>query len=518
MRRRFFPAVVIAAFPLFVGCGGGGGGGAAVVATTPLKVELSWAARSRVIAGPASARSAVISLQQGNPSTGGSIQFPVINRQDDPATYRQSYLSPTAVRPGPNLITVVFYADKDGAGAVVGVASKAVNIASDGTGTGDILTVAKVQSVSVIAPSFRTVGQSGELTVSALDGNGSAVAVSPGSATFALQSGGDYLALTADGKYTAKAVGSATLNATLDGKTSPTVTLESRAPGATTAILLAGQSVKLGESKALSVSFTNPDGTPLSVDPSQITFETVSGADVAQVAAGGTLTGQKVGTIRLKVKIPGAESVATPVSVVPAGAITVTLSPLQNVAVAETKALQVSVKDGAGADIPLGTEGIQFALTRGSEALSVSTAGSATGVATGYGIVTATVAGSTSAPQAVFVGTIVTSGSGLKYLEKVVGSGAAPVVGKSATVNYTGSLLNGTIFDSSLNPGRTPYTFPVGVGAVVPGFDEGVRGMKVGGKRLLILPPDLAYGASGVGSIPPNSTLIFDLELLSVEL
>lgn len=430
MRRRIFPAVVVAALPFFVGCGGGGGGSTAVAITTPLKVDLSWAARSRVISSPASARSAVIFLQQGAALDGGSVQFPAIDRQDSPAAYTQSYVSPQYVRPGPNLISVVFYADKAGAGAVVGVASKAINIANDGTGTGDILTVGKVQTVSVVAPSVRTLGQTGELSVSAVDGNGAPVAVSSGSASFTVESGGDVLEVTADGKYTAKAVGVAKLHANLDGKTSATVT----------------------------------------------------------------------------------------VTVVPTGAITVTLPALQNLAVAETKPLQVSVKDGVGADVPLGTGGIQFTLVRGSDALSVTGAGSATGAALGYGVVRATVAGTASAPQAVFVGPIVTTGTGLKYIEKTVGSGAAPVVGKNVTVNYTGSLLDGTIFDSSLNPGRTPFTFPAGVGYVVPGFDEGVMGMKVGGKRLLIIPSDLGYGARGQGStIPPNSTLIFDLELLSVE-
>jgi FKBP-type peptidyl-prolyl cis-trans isomerase len=85
-------------------------------------------------------------------------------------------------------------------------------------------------------------------------------------------------------------------------------------------------------------------------------------------------------------------------------------------------------------------------------------------------------------------------------------------------VNYTGSLENGTVFDSSLNPGREPFTFTLGVGSVIKGWDLGVKGMKVGGKRKLTIPPELGYGDQGAGDvIPPGATLIFDVELLEVE-
>jgi len=99
----------------------------------------------------------------------------------------------------------------------------------------------------------------------------------------------------------------------------------------------------------------------------------------------------------------------------------------------------------------------------------------------------------------------------------VVGEGAEAVKNSIVSVNYTGLLTDGTKFDSSLNPGRTPFRFTVGAGQVIRGWDEGVAGMKVGGKRKLTIPPSMGYGSQDMGVIPPNSTLIFEVELLAVE-
>ncbi|ANA39943.1 MULTISPECIES: FKBP-type peptidyl-prolyl cis-trans isomerase [Geobacter] len=110
----------------------------------------------------------------------------------------------------------------------------------------------------------------------------------------------------------------------------------------------------------------------------------------------------------------------------------------------------------------------------------------------------------------------VTTASGLSYVDLVAGSGAAPVAGKPVKVHYTGWLENGTKFDSSVDRGE-PFVFTIGAGEVIPGWDEGVMSMKVGGKRRLIVPPQLGYGAAGAGGvIPPNATLIFEVELLDV--
>jgi peptidylprolyl isomerase len=110
----------------------------------------------------------------------------------------------------------------------------------------------------------------------------------------------------------------------------------------------------------------------------------------------------------------------------------------------------------------------------------------------------------------------VKTASGLSYTDIVVGKGAAPTSGKEVTVHYTGWLEDGKKFDSSLDSGH-PFVFRIGAGQVIPGWDEGVMSMKVGGKRKLIIPSPLGYGAAGAaGVIPPNATLIFDVELLDV--
>ena len=110
----------------------------------------------------------------------------------------------------------------------------------------------------------------------------------------------------------------------------------------------------------------------------------------------------------------------------------------------------------------------------------------------------------------------ITTPSGLTIEELVVGSGAAAASGQKVSVHYTGWLTSGAKFDSSKDRGD-PFIFPLGKGHVIKGWDEGVQGMKVGGKRKLTIPPALGYGARGAGGvIPPNATLVFEVELLAV--
>jgi len=126
-----------------------------------------------------------------------------------------------------------------------------------------------------------------------------------------------------------------------------------------------------------------------------------------------------------------------------------------------------------------------------------------------------------AAPAAAEDAAAQTTASGLKIIDTTVGTGATPKAGQTCVMHYTGWLYEdgkkGQKFDSSVDRGQ-PFEFQIGVGQVIGGWDEGVASMKVGGKRTLIIPPDLGYGARGAGGvIPPNATLIFDVELLDVK-
>jgi peptidylprolyl isomerase len=126
-----------------------------------------------------------------------------------------------------------------------------------------------------------------------------------------------------------------------------------------------------------------------------------------------------------------------------------------------------------------------------------------------------------TAAMAQGAGKPVTTPSGLQIIDSKVGTGASPKAGQTCVMHYTGWLYEngakGKKFDSSVDRGE-PFEFPIGRGQVIAGWDEGVASMKVGGKRTLIIPPALGYGARGAGGvIPPNATLIFDVELLGVK-
>jgi len=135
--------------------------------------------------------------------------------------------------------------------------------------------------------------------------------------------------------------------------------------------------------------------------------------------------------------------------------------------------------------------------------------------------VTLLVNGSAQAPPAKNPGQTTSPQKGsssmeLQSTDETVGTGAEAVAGKSVTVNYTGTLTDGTKFDSSYDRNQ-PFTFTLGGGQVIKGWDQGVVGMKVGGKRKLVIPPSLGYGSQAQASIPANSTLVFEIELLDVK-
>jgi len=120
-------------------------------------------------------------------------------------------------------------------------------------------------------------------------------------------------------------------------------------------------------------------------------------------------------------------------------------------------------------------------------------------------------------PTQIDEGKFTTTDSGLKYYDIKTGTGDSPAAGQIVVVHYTGWLEDGTEFDSSVDSGQ-PFSFQLGAGDVIPGWDEGVATMKVGGKRQLIVPASLAYGEAGAGNvIPPNATLIFEVELIEIQ-
>lgn len=110
----------------------------------------------------------------------------------------------------------------------------------------------------------------------------------------------------------------------------------------------------------------------------------------------------------------------------------------------------------------------------------------------------------------------ISSDTGLQYEDVVVGSGVEAKPGMLVSAHYTGTFQDGTVFDSSVTRGQ-PFEFTLGQGQVIKGWDEGIQGMKVGGKRKLVVPPELGYGSAGIGPIPPNATLNFEVELVDAK-
>jgi FKBP-type peptidyl-prolyl cis-trans isomerase len=151
-----------------------------------------------------------------------------------------------------------------------------------------------------------------------------------------------------------------------------------------------------------------------------------------------------------------------------------------------------------------------------NQTLAASTGTAQVGTSTSQA---ATLAAVPTAQGMAFPGVItdtVKTSTGLQYKDEVVGNGVVAKAGNTVSVQYTGWLTNGTKFDSSLDHGQA-FEFALGQGSVIKGWDEGVSGMKVGGTRVLVIPPDLGYGASGQGTIPANATLVFEVQLIAIK-
>jgi probable HAF family extracellular repeat protein len=218
-RHRFCPLFSFAILLVLLagGCGGGGGGGTAGVGTTTVKMDIAWAARSRAINAPSSALSASLVLTGAGP-TGGDFTF-TVNRDSSLAAHTGSYTSSNSAKAGTWPLTIRFYAQANGAGAVVGIAQSNVTINADGSGIGTISTTNTIASVEIPSGQGVGVGETKDLAFTARDGNGAIVAVTPGSTSFTVISGADKVQVI-NGQVKGLAEDGATLTASLDGKVS----------------------------------------------------------------------------------------------------------------------------------------------------------------------------------------------------------------------------------------------------------------------------------------------------------
>jgi outer membrane protein assembly factor BamB len=217
MRYSFLRAFILSVAGFWLLWLFGCGGGSSTPTPAPLSLDIHWAARSRVINAPSSARSVVLTLSQAAPD--GSDAIFTINRETAPAEYVQHYTSPTAVSLGTRLFTARFFADADGQGPVVGIAAATVTLRSDGTGVGDVLTEGTVASVAVTEGQSLSVTERKELAYTVRDGTGNLLALSPGSVFWAITSGEDHVRIV-NGQFFGAASGTAMVTVTVDGRSS----------------------------------------------------------------------------------------------------------------------------------------------------------------------------------------------------------------------------------------------------------------------------------------------------------
>lgn len=501
MKRRGF--LMLSGLAIVAGCGGGA---PEIPRETRLKLDIVWPERTRALDAPAGALSAVATIES---LAGGTASFPAIDREAALPGYTQNWTSATVCPTGVVYLTVRFFAGRGGLGSLVGTAAKTVIIAADGTGAGTIAVEGKIDTIAVSGPASVRVADNATYNITAKDAAGATIAVEPGAASFALSGESTALSLVANGTATGLSVGSSAIVATLGSKVSEAFAITVTAPTGAKAVIAAGQSVDVGESKKLVASVTDSSGNAVTIDPSLISYEVTVGAENLEITADGTMTGKSLGTAT--VKFTAGELSTTGTVAITADVLT-TVDPFQSVLPGNTIALTAKVTDRGGTPItPPGS--VTWTRVSGSDTLELAANGEARGLAIGVATVRATVVGVSSPAQTVLIGDVHLSETGLRSFDSVVGTGAEAQTNSNLTVHYTGWLLDGTKFESSRDNGE-PASF--NLGGLIKGWKEGIPGMKVGGKRFLVIPPDLAYGDGGSSKIPPKSTLVFEIELISI--
>jgi hypothetical protein len=263
---------------LLPGCGGGGGGSTTPAPVGPaanVNASINWAARSRALDAPSSALSATIILKNANPA-GGDFTY-TINRDPNPAAYTRSYTSPRQALTGTRELQVRFYSQPDGSGSVVGSIDATITLGADGNGIGSFTTSNTIASVVVDPNQVVGLGQTKDLTFSARDSSNALVAVTPGSATFTVTSGGGFLNINSTQQAVGVAIGTAMVKVKVDGKTSdPQSVAVNYVP--TIKITPSASSIQINGSLAVATTIT-------SAPTSDMIFSVQEGAD------GGTFTG-----------------------------------------------------------------------------------------------------------------------------------------------------------------------------------------------------------------------------------
>jgi len=245
---------------VLVGCGGGGGGaggGGSASQSTTVQVTVDWAARSRGVGGPSSALSAKLTIT-GAALDGRDLNF-TINRNAAPAAYSSTYTTTDKAKPGSWQVAVRFYAQADAGGALVGTAQKTSVIAADGTGIGTISTTGTVASVTIPAGQSLLVGETKDLSFTALDANNNAIALTPGAAFFLVTTGATKADIV-NGQVHGLLPGTPTVTASVDGHVSPAQTILITS-NATVTVNPPSASVKIGATQAFTATVTNATDT-----------------------------------------------------------------------------------------------------------------------------------------------------------------------------------------------------------------------------------------------------------------